>query len=137
MRLLLDESVPRPVIDLLTGHEVRTVQTEGWAGVENGELLRSAADAGFAALVTVDAGFEYQQNLSQLPLTVLLLRARSNRLEDLEPLIPEALDRLRDAVPCSFQSRTFQTRTDCASILQASFFLIPCKFAVYLQNYNV
>ena len=102
MRLLLDESVPRPVIDLLTGHEVRTVQTEGWAGIENGELLQAAADSGYDALVTVDAGFECQQNLARLPLSVLLLRARSNRLEDLEPLNPEALNQLRDAAPCTF-----------------------------------
>jgi hypothetical protein len=102
VRLLLDESVPRPVIDLLPGHEARTVQSEGLGGLENGELLRSAAQAGFDALVTVDAGFEYQQNLSRLPLSVLLLRSRSNRLEDLAPLIPEALSRLRAAAPCSF-----------------------------------
>jgi len=81
---------------------VRTVQTEGWAGIEHGELLQSAADAGYDALVTVDAGFECQQNLARLPLSVLLLRARSNRLEDLEPLNPEALNQLRDAAPCTF-----------------------------------
>jgi hypothetical protein len=33
----------------------------------------------------VDAGFEFQQNLSELPLSDVLVRARSNRLEDLEP----------------------------------------------------
>jgi predicted nuclease of predicted toxin-antitoxin system len=102
VRLLLDESVPRPLVDLLAGHDVKTVQAVGWSGVENGELLQRAADAGFDALVTVDAGFEFQQNPSRLPLSVVLLRARSNRLEDLEPLLPEAINRLRESEPCAF-----------------------------------
>ena len=62
MRLLLDESLPRLLGEQLLGHEVRTVQSIGWAGVGNGELLRLAAEAGFEALVTPDRGFEFEQN---------------------------------------------------------------------------
>ena len=40
MRLLLDESLPRPLADLLAGHEVRTVTQMGWTSVRNGALLR-------------------------------------------------------------------------------------------------
>lgn len=39
MRILLDESLPRRFKDLLEGHEVRSVQDEGWNGKQNGELL--------------------------------------------------------------------------------------------------
>ena len=102
MRLLLDESIPRPLSAALAGHEVVTVRAAGWEGVENGELLDRAAAAGYEAFVTVDKGFEYQQPLAQLPLTVALLRAPSNRLEDLEPLVPLLLNRLNEAEPCSF-----------------------------------
>ena len=43
MRLLLDESLPRPLADLLVGHEVRTVPQMGWTRLGNGVLLRQAA----------------------------------------------------------------------------------------------
>lgn len=101
MRLLLDESVPRPLISRLGGHEADTTQALGWAGVINGELLRRAAEAGYDALLTVDKGFEFQQSISRLPLTVAILRASSNRLEDLEPLLSELVARLQEAEPCS------------------------------------
>lgn len=101
VRLLLDESMPRGIAALLPDDEVKTAQEMGWSGVLNGELLRSAAESGFDAFITVDKGYEFQQNLTKLPLTVCILRARSNRLEELEPLVPELLRRLKDVEPCS------------------------------------
>lgn len=74
--------------DNLPGHTVSTTQAMGWAGVENGELMQLAADDGFDALLRLDKNIEFQQNLSSLPLSVLLVRAPSNRIEDLEPLAP-------------------------------------------------
>ena len=53
MRILLDECLPRELADELSGHDVRTVQQEGWAGLENGELLQRAA-ATFEVLLTID-----------------------------------------------------------------------------------
>ena len=64
----------------------------GWAGSTNGELLRLAAGGGFDALVTVDRGFEYQQNLSSLPIPVVILVAARNRLQELEPLVPGVVE---------------------------------------------
>lgn len=49
MRVLIDESLPRQLVPLLIGHAARMVQAEGWSSVQNGELLRSAAAAGFDA----------------------------------------------------------------------------------------
>ena len=66
----------------------------GWAGVGNGALLKRAAEHGFDAFLTPDRGFAFQQNRSALPLTVVILRARSNRLEDLRPLVPALLEKL-------------------------------------------
>jgi hypothetical protein len=57
-------------------------------GLKNGELLRRAADAGFEVFVTADRNLEFQQNLSQTRLGVILLVAPSNALEDLLPLVP-------------------------------------------------
>ena len=97
MRLLLDESVPRPLKELFKGHIVDTVQSAGWLGLSNGELLRTASQNGYEALITVDKGFEHQQNPETLPLTVAVLKARSNRLEDLEPLVPMLLRQLSES----------------------------------------
>jgi predicted nuclease of predicted toxin-antitoxin system len=91
VRILLDEQLPRRLARALTGHEVRTVHQQGWAGVKNGELLRLAAREGFEACVTADQNLEFQQNLSGSPLRVLVLFARSNAIEDVEPLVPELL----------------------------------------------
>lgn len=98
MRLLLDESLPRPLGDLLTGHDVRTVAEHGWARLSNGTLLRQAA-AEFDALLTADQNIEFQQNLKTLPIAVVVLIAESNRLESLEPLVPRLLKILADLQP--------------------------------------
>ncbi|MDE0422408.1 MAG: hypothetical protein OXK76_16200 [Gammaproteobacteria bacterium] len=93
MRLLLDESVPRPLrTSFPAAYEVRTVPEMGWAGTGNGALLRLAADDGFDALLTVDRGFAHQQNLDDLPLPVVVVLAATNRPEELRPLVPRVID---------------------------------------------
>ena len=90
MRVLLDESLPRPLGRLLVGHTVLTVAQVGWASFKNGVLLQRAATA-FGVLITADQNLEFQQNLDTLPIAVLVIAADSNRLESLEPLIPKVL----------------------------------------------
>ena len=97
MRLLLDECVPKRLKRELPGHEVQTVQDMGWAGIKNGALLK-LADGQFDALLTVDQGIEYQQNLSGLSISVVVMLAASNDVDDLRPLLPgveQALASLR------------------------------------------
>lgn len=62
MRVLLDECLPRKLKQELGGHEVRTAQEEGWAGLKNGALLQAAAGR-FDVLLTVDRNIAFQQNL--------------------------------------------------------------------------
>ena len=89
MKLLLDESAPRRLASFFPdSFEVRTVQQMDWAGTTNGQLLHLAGIGGFDALVTVDRGFEYQQNVSELPIPVVILVAVRNRVQDLQPLVP-------------------------------------------------
>ena len=97
MRLLLDECVPKRLTRELPGHDARTVQDLGWAGIKNGALLK-LANGQFDALLTVDQGIEYQQNLSGLSISVVVMMAPSNDVDDLRPLLPgveEALAKLR------------------------------------------
>ncbi|MFZ2651091.1 MAG: DUF5615 family PIN-like protein [Burkholderiaceae bacterium] len=98
MRILLDESVPGRLGPLLVGHTATTVQRRGWASAENGKLLALAADE-FDVLLTADKGMEYQQNLATLPMSILIVVARSNRIEDLAPAIPTILAALAELPP--------------------------------------
>ena len=98
MRILLDESLPRRLRVDLTGHTVETVTQCGWSGMENGELLQAAAGR-FDVFLTADQNIEYQQNLSALPLAVVVLTARSNTYGALRPLMPEVLERLNRLEP--------------------------------------
>ncbi len=98
MRILLDEPVPRRLGTLLVGHEVTTVPKSGWAGVKNGKLLTLAAEK-FDAFLTTDQNIEFQQNLSKLPIAVLVVVAKSNRMKDIGPLVPEILEALNHLEP--------------------------------------
>jgi len=98
MRILLDESLPRPLADLLAGHNVRTVRDVGWTGLANGALLRAAARE-FDVVLTADQNIEYQQNLKTLPVAVVVLVADSNRLEAFAPLLPRLLHVLPSLQP--------------------------------------
>ena len=99
MRILLDEQLPRQLARAITGHEVSTVQRQGWAGLKNGELLRQAAARGFDAFVTADQNLEFQQNLVGSPLRVIILLAPTNVLSDLLPLVPDLLATVETARP--------------------------------------
>ena len=89
MKLLLDESAPKRLASFFPEQfQVRTVQQMGWAGSKNGDLLRLAAASGFDALVTVDRGFEHEQNPTHLAVPVVIAIAPRNRLQELRPLVP-------------------------------------------------
>ncbi len=93
MRVLLDESVPKALGFAITGHFVRTAQTAGFAGLLNGALMAAMKNANFDVLITFDQNLPYQQNVD-LPVAVVVLVARNNRVEiamQFAPLILECL----------------------------------------------
>ena len=98
MRILLDESLPAELGPELPGHDVRTVQEMGWSGLKNGDLLARSASQ-FDVFVTADQNLRYQQNLSTLPVAIAVLAAKSNRIDDLRPLIPGLLGALAALPP--------------------------------------
>ena len=98
MRVLLDENLPRALAVELAGHDVSTVQAAGWSGIRNGELLRQARER-FDALLTMDRGFPHQQNLTGLNLRILIIRAPSNRMVHLRPLVDSILKTLTAMSP--------------------------------------
>ena len=62
--------------------------------MKNGKLLALAATQ-FDALLTADRNIEFQQNLNTLPIAIVVLRARNNRIQALEPLLPKLLQLLK------------------------------------------
>jgi hypothetical protein len=56
--------------------------------------LEAAQSAGFEVLITVDQRIPHQQNLAGRKIAVVILCAPTNRLRDLEPLVPAALSAL-------------------------------------------
>jgi hypothetical protein len=93
VRVLLDENLPHDLVAVLSGHAVSTVQGMGWAGVANGELLRRASGH-FDGFVTMDRRLERQHDVSTLPFGIVVVVARSNRVQDLLPLVPTHLTAL-------------------------------------------
>lgn len=98
MRVLLDECLPRRLRHEFAGHEARTVPEMGWAGKKNGALLRLAVGK-FDVLVTVDQHIPHQQNRKELEIAVVAMSAKSNRLADLKPLVPQVLRALEHLKP--------------------------------------
>jgi predicted nuclease of predicted toxin-antitoxin system len=85
MKILLDECIPRKLKSALLDHDCMTVPEAGFAGQKNGRLLSLAEAAGFEVFVTVDKGLPYQQNLAGRRIAIVVIRAKSNRRQDLLP----------------------------------------------------
>jgi hypothetical protein len=70
----------------------------GWSSIKNGELLRLVSKE-FDVFVTVDRNLSFQQNVKALPIAVIVLRTRTNRLSDLLPAVPELLAAIPEVTP--------------------------------------
>jgi len=90
VRIFVDECVDWRLARDMAGHEVKTARQMGWMTIKNGELLALAAEA-FDVFVTVDRNLSFQQNLPAFTIAVVVLRAPSNRLADLQMLVPDLL----------------------------------------------
>src|SRR6266436_2220155 len=99
MRILIDECIDERFRNSLPGHDCQTARYAGLAGLKNGDLLTAAEIAKFDVFLTVDQGFEYQQNLTASKLAIIIFHAKSNRLQDLLPLVPACLTRIESIQP--------------------------------------
>ena len=90
MRVFVDECVNRRLMRHLTGHDFTHVLDTPLRSTANGALLRAVAPD-YDVFLTRDQNIRFQQNLRQFPLAFVILRARSNKLEYLLPLVPGLL----------------------------------------------
>jgi len=88
MRVLLDECLPRKLKRSIVGHDVATVQEWGWSSKKNGELLR-LMDGTVDVFLTSDQNLRYQQNLATIGFSIIVLMVPDNRLQTLQPLMPQ------------------------------------------------
>ena len=98
MRVLLDECVDSRLAGELTGHDVTTVPQAGWAAARNGDLL-ALTEKQYDVFLTVDRNLSFQQPLPKFKIAVVVVRAATNRLRDLLPLVPRILQVLPVAKP--------------------------------------
>jgi predicted nuclease of predicted toxin-antitoxin system len=96
VRVLLDECVDWRLGRDLRGPDVKTARQMGWTTIRNGELLSLAAEQ-FDVFITVDLNLAFQQNVAGLSIAVIVLRARTNRLADLKPLVRDLLPVIESA----------------------------------------
>ena len=96
MNILLDENLDWRLVRYFDADfQVTTVSRQGWKGMRNGVLLQKAS-ADFDALVTMDKGIEHQQNLRKYEIGVILISARSNRIQDIQPAMGKLNEVLRE-----------------------------------------
>jgi hypothetical protein len=61
--------------------------------LRNGKLLAAAATE-FDVFLMIDKNLKHQQNLATLPLAVIVILAKTNRLTNIVPFVPEVERRL-------------------------------------------
>lgn len=99
MRILLDECVPKPLKKHLADYDIKTVVEMSWAGTKNGALLKRMSKEGFNVLLTADQNLKYEQNLEKAGISVIVMVAPSNRLQNLAPLTPKVCDAIGKILP--------------------------------------
>lgn len=97
MKILLDECLPMRLAKSLPGHDVRTVRQMNWLGLSNGHLLDIAGE--FDLFITVDKNLVNQTKFAARRLAVIVLRVRSNTIENISPLLPQLIASLADLKP--------------------------------------
>ena len=97
MRILLDECLPRQLVEELAEYEVVTVQKPGWSGLKNGQLLKKVS-GGFEVFLTTDKRLEHEEKIPA-DVAVVTIRAHSNRIQDLRPLASELRRTVKEAKP--------------------------------------
>jgi predicted nuclease of predicted toxin-antitoxin system len=99
VKILIDECVDQRLRLLFSGHDCETAAYAKLSALKNGALLTWAEAAGFEVIVTADQEIPYQQNLAFRKISVVVLCAPTNRLADLRPLVPAAIEALGSLKP--------------------------------------
>jgi hypothetical protein len=97
-RVFFDENLPRPLRRDLPEFTIRTAGEMGWAGIQNGKLLRLVA-LEFDAFLTGDRNIPHQQNLAEFRVGMVILAIGSIKLNDLRQYVPAIREALLTVLP--------------------------------------
>lgn len=98
MKIVIDECLPKRLRRLLPENDVWTVPQIGLAGTKDAELLDELTVREIDVFITIDGNIEYQQNFSGKSFGTVVIRAVSNRFQDLQVLetpLSEAVSQVR------------------------------------------
>ena len=101
MKVLLDHNIPVQIGLMIADHEVLSARAMRWDTLRNGDLLKSAEEAGFAVMLTADQGIFYQQNNRLWSLALVVVS--TNDRTWLEPSVEAICAAIRRAKPGSFE----------------------------------
>jgi hypothetical protein len=101
VKVLLDENLDHALRILLGHHEVVTAAYMGWAGLQNGALLRVAEESEIEVLLTGDQTLHSEQNLKGRRLAVVALSAI--KLPIIKQHLPKIIAAIDSATAGSFQ----------------------------------
>ena len=101
MKVLLDENPAHRLRTNLGAHGVYTVSFRRWAGLKNGELLRTAEENGIEVFLTGDKTLFQEQNLTGRSLGIVALS--SVEWDILKHHLPSIIVANDNAKPGSFQ----------------------------------
>ena len=97
MKILIDECMPWKIGRHLPGHSCEGVSKAGFAGQKNGALLSLAEKSGYDVLLTIDQGIPFEQQLEGRHISLIVIRAPSNKMnvlaESAQGISPRAAHR--------------------------------------------
>jgi glutamate racemase len=100
MLILFDQGTPRGIVRALSEHTVKEARAMRWDKLTNGELLKAAEQAGFDVLLTTDKNLQYQQNLKERKIAIVVLG--KSRWKLIRPVIPNIVAAVNKAQPGTY-----------------------------------
>jgi len=89
MKILLDECITKKIKKHLLDLDVTTVSERGWSGIKNGKLMKLCIEHQIDIFLTIDKNIMYQQNLSNLEITIVILNTPSSKSEIIKEYLPK------------------------------------------------
>ena len=96
MIIVLDECLPKKLTKLIPPtDQVFTVPQIGLAGSTDSDLLDALDSKGINIFITIDGNIEFQQQFKGRGFGTVIIRAISNRFQDLLPLETELINAIQ------------------------------------------
>ncbi|MCX6352998.1 MAG: hypothetical protein NTX03_14245 [Bacteroidetes bacterium] len=96
MKILLDECITKTLKKHLVNHTVYTVANMDWVGMKNGNLMTRAIAEGFDVLLTIDKNLQFQNNMKDYKIAIVIFDSHNSKLESLLSFVPIFENQMND-----------------------------------------